>query len=69
MNNDELTINQKIWLSIVINDKCPYCKANIEIRPDDMGVNLRTGLFLCRCPRCEKVINIRVQTKLLKDTK
>lgn len=69
MNNDELTINQKIWLSIVINDKCPYCKSNIEIRPEDMGVNLRTGLFLCRCPRCQKVINIRVLTKLLKDRK
>lgn len=69
MNNNELTINQKLWLSISIKDKCPYCKEDLEIFPEDMGVNLRSGLFLYRCPKCEKVINIRVSTKLLKDKK
>lgn len=69
MNYAELTMNQRIWLSIVINDKCPYCKENIEIKPEDMGVNLRSGLFICRCPKCEKIINIRVLTKMLKDKK
>lgn len=60
---------KKLLTATILATTMTSAYANIEIRPDDMGVNLRTGLFLCRCPRCEKVINIRVQTKLSKDKK
>jgi len=66
MTNDELTMNQKLWLCMTITDKCPYCNETIEIHPEDMGANLRSGNYMCRCPKCDKVIEIIISTSFQK---
>lgn len=62
MNNDELTMNQKLWLCMTLSDICPYCGELIEVTPEDLGANLRTGNYMCRCPKCNKVIEIIIST-------
>lgn len=66
MKNDELTINQKLWLCMIITDSCPYCGEEIEIRPEDLGANLRTGNYMCSCPKCDKLIEIIISTSFQK---
>lgn len=66
MTNDELTMNQKLWLCMTITDKCPYCNETIEIHPEDMGANLRSGNYMCRCPKCDKIIEIIISTSFQK---
>lgn len=81
MKTDELSLNQVLWLSINIKDKCPYCGDEIEVVPDNMGYRMgittrdekgniiqkRPAGFFARCPQCDKVINIAVMTEFTKD--
>lgn len=80
MQTSELTLNQILWLSIAIKDKCPYCNQDIEIKPDDMGYRMgvitkdkdgaivknEPGTYFAPCPNCNKRINIAVFTEFSK---
>lgn len=80
MYEKELSLNQVLWLSIVIKDKCPYCGEEIEIKPDMIGYRLgrRTknekGEYECLdegsnfaiCPCCDKHVDVSLYVELKK---
>lgn len=80
MFEKELNLNQVLWLSIVIKDKCPYCGEEIEIKPDMIGYRLGTrmknkdgeyevvdeGSNFAVCPCCDKHIDLSLCVELKK---
>lgn len=83
MKNNELSVNQMLWLSMELSSKCPHCDRDITINPNNicyqMGFTMRDkdgnvtrkepGGYMSVCPNCNKKINVAFFAELSKGDK
>lgn len=74
-----LTIQEKIWLTLLFTDPCPYCGKVITFKPrhfwyrlartrlNKNGVRVSVGGFFgCTCPHCNNDIKVEIDSKFTK---